>query len=341
MKRLLFALAVLTPIPSASAAELPGLMVREIAAPHHGRTMDMAIWYPGEGGVETIFAENPVFKGGTVREDAKPMPGKHPIVLLSHGLGGNLRSLAWLATGLVERGAVVIAVNHPNSSFKDMNTSAAFNHWTRVQDLETALDNVLQDTSFAGKLDISRIYAAGFSYGGWTALSMAGVTGRPEGSVAYCKAAGERSTHCMDLKKAGVDLTKLDGKLWTASYRDKRIRAVAAIDPGLSWGLDPTDVKNVEQDKLLLIGLGAGADRLYATDTSAAGNNFESLVPSAKVEVLAPASHFTAMPICKPEGPAILAEEKDDAVCTDPAGSDRKDVHDKIIELIAKHFEFD
>jgi hypothetical protein len=92
---------------------------------------------------------------------------------------------------------------------------------------------------------------------------------------------------------------------------------------------------------LLLIGLGAGADRLYATDTSAAGNNFESLVPSAKVEVLAPASHFTAMPICKPEGPAILAEEKDDAVCTDPAGSDRKDVHDKIIELIAKHFEFD
>ena len=94
----------------------------------------------------------------------------------------------------------------------------------------------------------------------------------------------------------------------------------------------------MDQDKLLLIGLGTGEDRLYATDTSAEGSGFEALVPDAKVKLLAPANHFTAMPLCKPEGEALLAEEKDDPVCTDPAGGNRQAVHDEIIALIASHF---
>jgi hypothetical protein len=56
------------------------------------------------------------------------------------------------------------------------------------------------------------------------------------------------------------------------------------------------------------------------------------------VELLAPANHFTAMPLCKPAGEAILAEEKDDPVCTDPAGGDRQTIHDRIIQRIAAHF---
>ena len=54
--------------------------------------------------------------------------------------------------------------------------------------------------------------------------------------------------------------------------------------------------------------------------------------------VLSPATHFTAMPICKDKGAAILAEESDDPVCTDPSGTDRKTVHDQIIALIADKF---
>ena len=184
---------------------------------------------------------------------------------------------------------MVIAVNHPNGWFRDRQPDKMFNHWTRVQDLQSALDHVLADKSLSATVDPSRIYAAGFSFGGWTALSIAGVTSKPEGSVGYCTAAGERSRNCTDLIDEGFDLAKLDRTLWTASYRDARIRAVAAIDPGLTWELSAEDVRNIEQDKLLLIGLGSGSDRLYATDTSLKGSNFESLVPAAKVEVIAPA----------------------------------------------------
>lgn len=337
MKRFLLAMSLLMPI-QALAASPPGLVTEDVMAPHHGRTMQTAIWYPGTGGTEITFAENPVFRGGQVRKNATPSPGRHPVVLLSHGMGGTYLSLNWLASGLAERGAIVIAVNHPNGAFNDKHLDKMFDHWTRVQDLQVALDAVLADQRFAGVIDTDRIYAAGFSFGGWTALSFAGVTADMTGNMAYCAAAGERSHNCNDLKSWGVDPAKADTARWTANYKDARIKAVAAIDPGLTWKLTDVNVRDVQQDKLLLIGLGTGTDRLMATDTTAQGSNFEHLVPKARIELLAPATHFTAMPICKPQGAAILAEQKDDPVCTDPPGTDRQATHDKIIALISDHF---
>ena len=338
MKHFLTTLAMLLPLHGALADEPPGLVTLEIFAPHHGRAMEMAVWYPGEDGKETVFAENPVFKGGMVRQGATPQPGKHPVVLLSHGMGGTYLSLNWLASGLSARGAVVVSVNHPNGWFRDRQPDKMFNHWTRAQDLQVALDSVLADKVFSGVIDPSRIYAAGFSFGGWTALSLGGVTASPDGNIAYCRAAGERSHNCTDLKTYGLDPAKIDRARWTASYKDVRIKAVAAIDPGLTWKLGAGNVRDLEQDKLLIIGLGNGADRHYATDTTEHGSDFENLVPQAKVEVLAPATHFTAMPLCTPKGADLLAADNDDPVCTDPPGTDRKAVHDRIIELLAQHF---
>lgn len=338
MKRFLLSLALLVPLHAAAADEVPGLITHQISAPHHDRQMDMAVWYPAHEARAGVFAENPVFRGGAVRRDAPPLEGRHPVILLSHGMSGTYLSLNWLASGLSARGAVVVSVNHPNGWFRDRQPDKMFNHWTRAQDLQVALDSVLADKVFASVIDPSRIYAAGFSFGGWTALSLGGVTANPDGNIAYCRAAGERSHNCTDLKTYGLDPAKIDRARWTASYKDARIKAVAAIDPGLTWKLDAGNVRDLEQDKLLIIGLGSGADRHYATDTTEHGSGFETLVPHAKVEVLAPATHFTAMPLCTPAGADILAAEKDDPVCTDPQGTDRKAAHDRIIELLAQHF---
>lgn len=338
MKRSLLALALLASVSATAAAEPPGLITRDVEAPHHGRAMDIAVWYPAENGQETIFGDNPVFKGCPVRKGAAPRAGKYPVVLLSHGMGGSFLSLNWLATGLASHGAVVIAVNHPNGSFRDRNPKKMFDHWTRVMDLEVTLEDVLADKTLSAVIDPSRVYAAGFSFGGWTVLSLAGARGRLESNLSYCVDAPKRAAPCTDISTFDVDGQKINHAAWFASYKDARIRAVAAIDPGLTYGLTPDDVRDVDQKGLLLIGLGQGEDRLYATDTSDGGSSFEELVPGAKVENLSPASHFTAMPICKPEGADILAKEKDDPVCTDPAGGNRQDVHDRIITLVARHF---
>ena len=338
MKYLFFAFALTLTVSAARADDLAGITELSIPASHHGRNIKMSVIYPAEGGTETLLGDNPVFYGTPVREHAQVLPGKHPLIVLSHGWGGNYVRMGWLSAGLAAKGAIVVAVNHPNSTTGDIQYQSALNHWTRVQDLTTALDYVLKDPSLAATIDPTRIYALGYSYGGWTALSMAGLKGRREGFDQYCKAAGDGSDFCRELKKAGVEISALDRVKYEASYKDKRIAAVAAIDPGLTWGLTASDVSGLDVP-VMLIGLGQGKDRLEATDTSATGSNFETLFPAAKVEHIAPAMHFTALGLCKPAGAALLLEEKDDPVCTDPAGTDRKAVLDRIIELLAKHFK--
>lgn len=337
MKKLLLCLFLGLPAP-ALAEDAPGLLEREIVALHHGRQMQMAMWYPATEGATEMFAENAVFQGDNIRRNAPLTAGKHPLILLSHGMGGSYLSLNWLATGLASKGAIVVSVNHPNGWFRDRKIEKMFNHWTRVQDLQTALDHVLADKELSVAVDSSRIYAAGFSFGGWTALSIGGATADPLGSLAYCEAAGERSHNCMDLQHFGLDTANTSDARWSASYKDSRVKAVVAIDPGLTWEMREENVRDLDQNALLIIGLGTGADQHYATDTSVNGSNFDALVPQAKKEVVAPATHFTAMPLCKAEGEALLAAEKDDPVCTDPQGTDREAAHDRIIALIAQHF---
>ncbi len=323
----------------AMAENAPGLVERSIEAPHHGRQMTMAIWYPAEKGSVERFAENAVFQGGDVQRDARPRKGKYPVILMSHGMGGSYLSLNWLASGLTEKGAIVVSVNHPNGWFKDRQVDKMFNHWTRAQDLRVALDAVLLDGALAPTIDSQRVYATGFSFGGWTALSLGGATASPTGSLAYCKAAGERSHNCTDLQHFGLSTANTSNQEWTASYKDSRVKSVVAIDPGLTWEMNPENVGNLDQKSLLVIGLGTGQDQHYATDTSARGSNFDALVPLSKKLVLAPATHFTAMPLCTEQGAELLAAEKDDPVCTDPAGTDREAAHQKIIDSVAAHFK--
>lgn len=58
---------------------------------------------------------------------------------------------------------------------------------------------------------------------------------------------------------------------------------------------------------------------------------------SKSVEI-APAAHFTALLPCTEKGAFILEEEKDDSVCTDPAGTDRAAVHGRVVEEVAGFF---
>ena len=309
-----------------------------IPAPHHGKSMAAGVWYPsGGGGSPARVGENGVFHGIEVMQGAAVAAGQWPVVLVSHGLGAHFKSVSWLSASLAQRGAIVIAVSHPNSSFGDFDMRRGLDHGTRVRDLQAALEAVLADPVLAKVADQDRVYAAGFSFGGWTALSIGGLKGNLAGYAAHCQAKGMQSSHCRDLAKAKIDLASLDPGRWDAPYKDARIKAVAAIDPAFTWGHVPDDSRDLV-DRVLLIGLGNGADRLAATDFSESGSGFAARHPAIRTETIVPASHFTALLVCKPNGPAILIQEKDDPVCTDPPGTDRKAVHDRVIAAIAETF---
>lgn len=174
--------------------------------------------------------------------------------------------------------------------------------------------------------------AAGFSYGGWTALLLGGARGNLAGYADHCRTFGNASSNCADMAAAGLDLTSYAATDWDAAYADPRITHVTAIDPGPIWGMQPADAADLIGN-VRLIGLGDGTDRLLATDFDHSG--FAAMVPQAQIDRITPANHFTGFPLCTPMAAEILREEQDDPVCTDPAGTDRAAAHDQIIDAIA------
>ena len=319
----------------AAAAESAGFRSFAIPAAHHGREMTGAVWYPSAGGGEAVsFGENGVFHGTRVLDGARMAEGRFPVILASHGLGGNIGALGWLTAGLAEAGALVVSVNHPNSTTQDFDLQKGLKHWTRAQDLRAALDWLAARPELAAHADFSRIYAVGFSAGGWTALSLGGLRANLEGYAAHCKTAPPSPWQCADLERRGADLAAYSSVEWNAGRKDGRIRAVAAIEPALTYGLRQAHARDLVE-RVLLIGLGTAETRLPATDFSETGSGFAAFLPDAEIETMAPAAHFSALLPCKPRGPAILAAEGDDPVCDDPPGTDRRALHKRIAARIA------
>lgn len=333
MKCLTPTLALIS-IASGAAADPAGLRLSELEVPHHNATTAIATWYPNAAeGAEFTYAENPVFVGVQARKDAPVAEGKHPVILFSHGMGGTDRAQAWLASELASRGAIVVLVNHPGSTWGDFDMVKGVKHWTRASDLSTALDALAADPDFSDKIDPTRVMAAGFSYGGWTALSMGGVTGNHAGIVAACGRFADTMEACDVLMSDEVSLQSIDPDQWNASYADARVTHVAAIDPGFVWGLTAENTAGLVS-QTLMVGFGGAQDRMLATDFDKSG--LADLMPEAQIVRLEPAYHFSAMPLCTDMGAMILEEEKDDPVCTGPEGAIRSDIHDTIVELISK-----
>ncbi|WP_147125265.1 alpha/beta hydrolase family protein [Shimia ponticola] len=318
---------------AAQAAAETGFVQFDLQTDHHAAPLDAAMFYPAAAGGDPItFGRNPVFTGIQVSQDAPIADGNHPIVLMSHGLGGNYRVLSWLARDLAEAGAIVIAVNHPNSTTFDVDPQLSLHHWTRAQDMSAALDHVID--TYGDYVDTSRVMASGFSYGGWTALSLGGQTGNHAGYVSHCEEDAEASTHCQDIIRAGGDLAAIPAEDWNASYRDDRVTHVAAIDPGLIYGAEAVNGAGMEADALL-IQLGSGENRHYATDIDRSG--FGDVVAHERVTI-DPAHHISALMTCRPGGWLFLKVTFDYPVCDDPQGSDRAAVHAQISAEMIEHF---
>jgi len=151
MKRFaLIALLALLHAGPVAADMLPGYDRFDLTTDHRARPIAASIWYPAANptyrapvGDRPIFDPTFAFIGPAIAE------GKHPLVLLSHGSGGNADSLGWLTSGLVANGAIVLAVNHPGSTSGNSSPRRSVDLEARANDLTAALDMILADPAFA------------------------------------------------------------------------------------------------------------------------------------------------------------------------------------------------
>jgi len=95
-------------------------------APVRDTDVSFDIWYPAHPGGKTVtVGGNGVFFGTQAGRRAPRREGTFPLVLISHGAGGNAGQFGWIASELANNGYVVVLPNHPGTTSGNASAQAA------------------------------------------------------------------------------------------------------------------------------------------------------------------------------------------------------------------------
>ncbi len=219
------------------------------------RPLTWAAWYPAsDDAVEREHflgpASAPWFTIGLSARDAPLLSTRYryPVVVLSHGTGGNVWSLGWLGRRLAQHGFVAVGVNHHGNTTREPYRAEGFLcWWERARDLTVLLDQIATQSKFSNRLDMDNVFVAGHSLGGCTAIALLGgitTASRFQPSPANRDfARGVREfPDLADHLPGLLERSTVFRESWARmsnSYRDVRFKAALVLAPGRSvLGLD-------------------------------------------------------------------------------------------------------
>jgi predicted dienelactone hydrolase len=252
-----------------------------------------------------LIGDNPVFVGALAVRNAPPAAGEHPLVVLSHGFGGNWINQTWLASALAHKGYIVAAVNHPGTTSRDRSPQAAAQLWQRPVDLSRTIDAVMTQPEQFGVVAKHRIAAVGHSLGGWTVMEIAGARFDPDRFALDCTTHPKLAS-CTVYQQMNPASTPASNARLAADLSDKRVTAVVSLDLGLSRGMTDESLAALPVPALV-ISAGAPSAELPAQLESADLAKRLPQVSTRYVEIN-DASHFSFMSVCKPGAVALLEE---------------------------------
>jgi predicted dienelactone hydrolase len=119
---------------------------------------------------------------------AEPAPGRHRLVLMSHGSGGSPAPDHELAATLVRAGFVVAQLLHEGDNHQDQRKAGPESFRLRPQEAVRVMDALAADPVWSQRLDLGKVGVHGMSAGGVTALSLAGGQWRTLNLVRHCNA---------------------------------------------------------------------------------------------------------------------------------------------------------
>lgn len=162
---------------------------------------------------------------------------KIPVVILSHGLASRPEDFAKKAIHLSSYGFVVAMPQHPGSDvIQAQDFLEGYSHQIfytdeftdRPADISYTLDELekLNQTQFAGKLDLNNVGIFGHSFGGYTALAVSGATINFERLERNCNLDIGNLNTALLLQCRALNLPRKDYQ-----FKDERIKAVFAINP--------------------------------------------------------------------------------------------------------------
>lgn len=316
-----------------------GLADLQVSDPSIARPLEGFLWYPttDAAGLATHHG-NPVWTGIQAVKNAEIASGRFPLVVLSHGMYGNAMNQSWLASNLAQQGYIVAAISHPGTSTWSRGGDDARQLWQRPRDISRVIDHLLSSSSMSASINPDRIFMAGHSLGGFTAVALAGGRYDAAGFEGFCANHPEELV-CGIFDMWNVAKTPQDSAEMAADLSDPRIRGIAVFDLGGTQTFSPS---SLQQIKTPLLVFGAPEN----IDGSGLNLNVESralvaALPKDQVTYLEPAelAHFDFLGECTPKAVAILKEEEpaDVYVCVD-GGTERRALHTMITNAVTEFF---
>ncbi len=183
-----------------------------------------------------------------------------PVIVFTHGLGSVRHELRYLANHLASHGYVVAALEHPGSNETNTNLAAQGKarllqpqeFLERPRDISFVLDeleklNQSANHPLQGKLATNNAMVLGYSFGGGTALAIAGGELQLEGLKQRCKGN-------LAILSLGETVQCIAQELPENSYqlRDNRIKQAIALSPTSSLMFGETGLSKVQVPTLVL-----------------------------------------------------------------------------------------
>ena len=183
-----------------------------------------------------------------------------PVIVFSHGWGSVRTDLRYLAEHLASHGYVVAALEHPGSnetSFKAVNQGkkqlvAPQEFLDRPRDVSFILDeleklNQTANSPLQGKLATNNVMVVGYSFGGGTALALAGGELQIENLKQRCQPNLAKDNLGETLQCVAQALPEK-----TYQLRDGRIKQAIALNPTTSLIFGETGLTKVQIPTLIL-----------------------------------------------------------------------------------------
>ncbi len=284
-----------------------------------GRPLVTEVWYPVD-----IQSPSQAALGFWMRcDEARDVPmstkkAQYPLIMMSHGSGGDRYTISWLAEVLASNGYIVAAMDHYGNTWNNKIPELYIQPWERPADISFVLDQLLNDSWLKEHIDLSRIGFAGYSLGGATGIWVAGA------EAAHLDAASVKKYASQDLEGIiSLDLVDtMNFEKAKHSYRDPRISAAVVMAPALGWVFDEQSLKNID---IPIFIIAPENDLVVPTEMNA--KVFAKKIAKATLKILpGEATHYVFLNRATVVGKRFL----DKRYCEDPASIDRKKIHDFI-----------
>ncbi len=307
--------------PAEGAREPPfraGLYPFLLKDPVEGGPMPAALYYP------TLDPPGAVRKGFyqiDATQGALPAEGRFPLILFSHGTGGSLYGHHDSLSHLARHGMLAAAALHPRDNFLDQTGFGTdLQYVGRAHHMVTLLDHLLE--AHAPFIDTTRIGAAGFSAGGFTAMVLLG--GRPDFTRLdeYCRIHPDDRVMC-----SRAPARRLKPELDYVA--EPRVKAAFLMAPALGFLFERDELAAVRAPVRIYR---AGADELLREPYNS--ERYCALLPTPpEYEVVEGAGHYIFLAPCTDALRQALP-----AVCADPPGIDRVAFHRRLNDEMVAFF---